>query len=53
MREKARPRVPRPDGMPLPAGAARSISPWNHLALIAVRAGQTTPDTILTLLRVL
>ncbi|WP_199545389.1 hypothetical protein [Paraburkholderia kururiensis] len=39
--------------MPLPAGAARSISPGNHLALIAVRAGQTTPDTILTRLRVL
>ncbi|RBB32231.1 hypothetical protein DPV79_39105 [Burkholderia reimsis] len=39
--------------LPLPAGVARGISLENHLALAAMRSGHGTPETMVTLLRVL
>ncbi|MBN3779023.1 hypothetical protein G3O06_15910 [Burkholderia sp. Ac-20345] len=39
--------------LPLPAGVARGLSLENHLALAAMRSGHGTPETMVTLLRVL
>ncbi|MFP3802025.1 hypothetical protein [Paraburkholderia sp. SIMBA_027] len=39
--------------LPLTAAAVRSISLENHLALAAMRSGNGTPDTMVSLLRVL
>ncbi|WP_133295776.1 hypothetical protein [Burkholderia reimsis] len=55
MKKKRQIRIPRNKEMllPLPAGVARGISLENHLALAAMRSGHGTPETMVTLLRVL